>query len=64
MILSSSRTQGMGGFDPLRISEIMSLVCTGGIAFNFDRPKYLRVMQLLDRVFLDYHTEKAKKSKP
>ncbi len=59
--LNNSRTAGMGGANPLAISEILSLVSMGGIAYIGDRVKYLRLIQQMDRTFLEFHAEKTTK---
>ena len=50
------------GVNPLMVSEILALVNAGGIAFIPDKPKYLRLMQLMDSTFLEYQAEKAPKT--
>jgi len=58
-MLNGARTYGMSDANPLAITEILGLVDMGGIAYISDRPKYLRLMQILDRTFLNYQAEKA-----
>ena len=62
LVLGHSRTSGTGGPNPLAVSEILSLVCMGGIAYLGDKPKYLRLMQKLDSAYLEHHAENAQKT--
>lgn len=62
LILNRGRTYGMGTVNPLQISEILSLVMMGGIADIRDKPKYLRLMQKLDGIYLSYQAENSAKS--
>lgn len=61
-MLNNARTCGMSSVNPLAITEILGLVDMGGIAYIGDKPKYLRLMQKLDRTLLDYQAEKANKA--
>jgi len=63
LILNSSRRSGMGGAESLAIQDILALVKEGGIDYEFQMPKYLRLMQKLDRTFLEHQSEKASKTK-
>lgn len=60
-ILSNARTFGASSANPLQVTEILGLVNMGGIAYIGDKPKYLRLMQKLDRTYLAYGLEKAEK---
>jgi len=62
-ILNASRRSGMGGAEALAIQDILALVKEGGIDYEFQMPKYLRLMQKLDRTFLEHQSEKASKNK-
>ncbi len=61
-ILNGARTYGMSAANPLAISEILSLLVMGGIAYIGPKPKYLRLMQILDRTYLNYQSDNAAKS--
>lgn len=61
LILHKARSTVMGASNPLSVTDILNLVCMGGIAYIGDRPKYLRLMQKLDTAYLDYQAEKAPK---
>lgn len=61
-ILHAGRRQNMGGWESLAVSEILGLVKEGGIDYEFQMPKYLRLMQKLDRIFLEHQAEKAEKN--
>jgi hypothetical protein len=62
-ILNSARTYGMSAANPLQVSEILSLVTMGGIAYIGDKSKYLRLMQKLDQTYLSFQSDKATKPK-
>ena len=53
----------MGGAESLAIQDVLALVKEGGIDYEFQMPKYLRLMQKLDRTFLEHQSEKASKTK-
>jgi hypothetical protein len=61
-VLNDARTSGMNSANPLQVSEILALVVMGGIAYIGDKPKYLRLMQKLDRTYLNHQAEKATKA--
>lgn len=61
-VLNNARTYGMSAANPLAISEILSLVVMGGIAYIGDKSKYLRLIQKLDQTYLEYQAEKAPKA--
>jgi hypothetical protein len=63
LILNASRRTGMGGSEALSTGDILSLVKEGGIDYEFQMPKYLRLMQKLDRVLLEHQAEKAPNTK-
>lgn len=52
--LTSARTIGMASPDPIQVSEILALCQLLGIASVTDRAKYLRIIQKMDRTFLDH----------
>lgn len=56
--LSAARASGMNGPNAIAISEILALLDLVGIASVDLRPKYLRLIQKLDRVYLDHCAEK------
>lgn len=59
--LTTSRRMGVSAPDPLQVSEILALCQLLGIASADHRAKYLRIIQKLDRTFLD-HWEKTRPS--
>ena len=56
--LSSARTYGAAAPNPISISEIWAYVSFQGIASQAERSKYLRLIQLLDQVYLTHWAEK------
>lgn len=60
-MLCYARTSGGAVINPLQITEILGLVNMGGIVYIGDKPKYLRLMQKLDRTFLEHQAETSAK---
>lgn len=59
--LSHSRqSAGMGGPSPILVSEILAYLALEGIDSRDERLKYLRIVQLLDSVFLNDAADKIK----
>lgn len=52
--LTSARTAGVASPDPIQVSEILALCQLLGIASVSDRAKYLRIIQKMDRTFLEH----------
>lgn len=63
-VLNQGRTYSdMGGPQPIQVSEINALLQLEGIDLREAKVKYVRIVQMLDRVYLDYVAEKREKSK-
>jgi hypothetical protein len=52
-----SRRFGMSAPDPLQVSELQALCSMLGIVSSGDKSKYLRILQKMDRAFLDHWDE-------
>jgi hypothetical protein len=50
----------MGGHNPITISEVRNYLDVVGIDTTDERAKYLRVIQLLDSIYLTDAAEKVK----
>lgn len=61
--LSASRPNNGMGVSPIPMSELLSYCQLVGIANFSERSKYLRLVQSLDRVFLEHQSEKLKAQK-
>lgn len=62
--LSAARASGMGGVNPIPISEVLAYLTLVGIASAEQRSKYLRLIQRLDSTYLTHMAEKAEQNKP
>jgi len=56
----SRQSGGMGGHNPITISEVRNYLDVVGIDTTDERAKYLRVIQLLDSIYLTDAAEKVK----
>lgn len=62
--LNASRANGMGGAEPIPISEVLAYLQLVGIASISARAKYLRLIQKLDATYLKHHAEKSAQHTP
>ncbi|MBT2321290.1 hypothetical protein J7E62_02815 [Variovorax paradoxus] len=56
--LHASRTFGAAAPNPISIAEIWAFVSFQGIASRQERSEYLRLIQLLDQVYLGHWADK------
>ena len=56
--LHAARTFGASAPNPISLAEIWAFVSFQGIASIEERSKYLRLIQLLDKIFLEHWAEK------
>lgn len=61
--LSQARPSGFGGPEAIPVSDILSYVNLVGIVSREERLKYLRLIQRMDRAYLDHAREEAEKNK-
>ena len=59
--LSTSRPQGMGGAGYIPVSEMLAYCQMAGIRLIAERERFMRLMQGMDRVFMDFLKEKREK---
>lgn len=62
--LSAARGSGMGGPNPIPVSELLAYLNLMGIASYTARSKYLRLVQQMDSTYLGHCAEKAAQTKP
>jgi hypothetical protein len=60
MMLSSTRQQGMGGPQPISLTELLAYCQYHAIQDSEEREEILHLVQHLDRVFLAHYAEKSK----
>ena len=62
--ISSTRTFGFSAPNPIQIAEVAAYCSVLGIASQPERAKYLRLIQMLDQVYLADWREKHPSKKP
>lgn len=62
--LNQARVYGHAAPNPIAVSEIAAYCSMQGIASQGERSKYLRLIQLLDQVYLTHWAEKNPSSTP
>lgn len=60
--LDQARRMGHSAPDPLQISEVLAYLQLVGIAQQDLRSKYLRILQMLDRVFMKHWSDNQPKT--